>query len=225
VGLSTIGLINCIVRFGEPEEEGAIPDWDEDFHISYFVYIFIGVGAIILISVVILSWGQVFYFMSWNELEQLGTVQQLSLLPTSSADYVARIFQEAIWQIFIVAYSEETLKLAVILPFMYALRDYQYIDVIVGAGVPILLWAEFHTMLAYGMNTTMVVAAFLAGVVLFALLKATGSVLVPILIHAFYNLIVVMPTIGVNITSVLPSATNALLKLLNLVLSSGVRLF
>jgi hypothetical protein len=192
VALCATGLNSIMIRFGEPKEEGSVPDWDEDLKASHGVWIFLGLAAIVVITTFILSSGRLFYIVTWNEIQSLG---QLSVIPTSS-DFYLRVFQETVWQTFIVSYSEESLKLAVILVFTRALQNYQPLDQIIGAGFPILIWAQFHSMLAYGQNTMMILAAFLAGVVLYIMLRITGSVLVPVIIHAGYNLFVTVPVLG-----------------------------
>ena len=212
VGLCATGLNSIMIRFGEPKEEGGVPDWDENFKLVNLVWIFGGIAGIVLVSSFILSSGRLFYFVSWQELQSLG---QMAVVPVASANWALTVFQEAVWQVFVVAYSEECLKLAVILVFVRALKDYAPLDQIVGAGFPILLWAQFHSMLAYGQNTMMILAAFLAGVILYVSLVLTGSILVPIIIHGMYNLIVVLPGMGVNILPILPQASTLIMSLMS----------
>jgi len=195
VGLSIAGLLVDLHYFGDPTGEGNIPDWDENLKFGHLKYIIIGLAVIIGISMAVDATKNLFYFTSWSELESLSS---LSVFP--STDFYGKIFQEGAWQLFIVAYAEELIKLSVMLPFIRGLQDYPPFDQVVGAGAPILLWAQFHTILAYGQNNVMVLAAFLAGVVLYISLILSGCVLVPIIIHALYNLIVVLPTMGVTIS-------------------------
>ena len=110
----------------------------------------------------------------------------------SEAEGYGKLLGDSLYQFTLVAPAEETLKIAGI----YALHGRfgvpgTSLDEVAAVIPPIFLWAVFHTIVA-GFTASMVVFAFLAGLVWYMGMRTTNSILSPIIAHATYNTLVVL---------------------------------
>lgn len=99
---------------------------------------------------------------------------------------------EMVFQFSVVATAEELLKFA-----GYTELKLRYRSLMLAVGVPVGLWACYHTLQAYG-NWLLVIPAFLSGVILIGLLEVTKTFIAPILAHGAYNTLVVLLAFNVG---------------------------
>lgn len=165
-------------------------DFDEDLNVGSWLWIAVGTFAVFVVSS--------FFVKAFAESSiyvpsfQYGIVylQQFQLPP---------YFNDVLFNIVLVAPAEELSKLVtmqVLYLFMYkgASRSHSWgIKEAVAVGVPVGIWSILHVYRnpAYIGNLMLVVSAFIAGLIIFAVLYKTKSILAAILCHGFYNSLVI----------------------------------
>lgn len=206
--LASLGILKGMqARYGEPRDEGIqygrVLDWNENFKQSHLAFVLFGVGLIVVLSALITS-GSVANILGASQLAWAPTILGFSsTLPSTYPlawlpESFSNLIQQSLWQVFVVAFAEETMKLAVILTFARRTGN-EWFAVILAVGA----WAEGHAMLAYGGAVLPLLAAFAAGIVLYVVLRMTKSLVVPILIHGTVNMIAILPSFGFALTGAL----------------------
>lgn len=178
---SLVSLNTTMIRHGLPMPGKNVPDWDENFQWWHLGIIMATVSAIYALNTLFLG------PLSTSFPEPMsGTLAPIAfaLIP----QVWANLIQQILWQTFVVAFAEETLKMAVILPFS---RRWQLEFVM--APVVIGIWAEGHSVLAYGGAFWPLVAAFAGGIILYAVIRITRNLLVGVTSHALINVISLLP--------------------------------
>jgi hypothetical protein len=174
---SLVSLNTTMIRHGLPMPGRNVPDWDENFQWWHLGIIMASVSAIYALNTLFLG-----PLSSAFPEPMSGTLAPISfaLIPQVWANMI----QQILWQTFVVAFAEETLKIAVILPFS---RRWQLEFIM--APVVIGIWAEGHSVLAYGGAFWPLVAAFAGGIILYVMIRITRNLLVGVVGHAGINLI------------------------------------
>jgi hypothetical protein len=174
---SLVSLNTTMIRHGLPMPGKNVPDWDENFQWWHLGVILASVSAIYSLNTLFLG-----PLSSAFPEPMSGTLTPISfaLIP----QVWANLIQQVLWQTFVVAFAEETLKIAVILPFS---RRWQLEFIM--APVVIGIWAEGHSVLAYGGAFWPLVAAFAGGIIIYAVIRITRNLLVGVASHAGINLI------------------------------------
>lgn len=181
---SLVSLNTTMIRHGLPMPGKNVPDWDENFQWWHLGVILASVSAIYALNTLFLG------PLSTSFPEPMsGTLAPISfaLIP----QVWANLIQQALWQTFVVAFAEETLKIAVILPFS---RRWQLEFIM--APVVIGIWAEGHSVLAYGGAFWPLVAAFAGGIIIYVMIRITRNLLTGVSVHAAVNLIALAGSIA-----------------------------
>jgi len=178
---SLVSLNTTMIRHGLPMPGKNVPDWDENFQWWHLGVILASVSAIYSLNTLFLG-----PLSSAFPEPMSGTLAPISfaLIP----QVYANLIQQALWQTFVVAFAEETLKIAVILPFS---RRWQLEFIM--APVIIGIWAEGHSVLAYGGAFWPLVAAFAGGIIIYAVIRITRNLLVGVASHSIINVISLVP--------------------------------
>lgn len=186
---SLVSLNTTMIRHGLPMPGKNVPDWDENFQWWHLGVILASVSAIYSLNALFLG-----PLSSAFPEPMSGTFAPIAfaLIP----QVWANLIQQALWQTFVVAFAEETLKIAVILPFS---RRWQLEFVM--APVVIGIWAEGHSVLAYGGAFWPLVAAFAGGSIIYAVIRITRNLLVGVTTHAIINLVALAGRLAVLASS------------------------
>jgi membrane protease YdiL (CAAX protease family) len=101
----------------------------------------------------------------------------------------SELVDDLLYNFVLVSPAEESMKLAGMLA-IYRLWRNEYVSV----GLPVGFWAVLHAYHAYigSLQAIFVISAFASGLILYAVLKLTGSLENAIVSHAIYNGIVVL---------------------------------
>lgn len=188
VSLLMVSLV-VIVWFRQYyQEPHQIVDYDENLDLYGMLYVAGGLAAIILVQSLLIR--SISKSLIYVPSVQLGLEFGQLIIPKFWADI---LFQ---WTL--VATSEECVKLVVMLALFLWLKDRvgKTPAEIVAVGSAVGGWAFLHTFRnpdyqsQFGM--VMVLGAFLAGLVMFLVMKRTKSLLASILIHSCYNCFVIL---------------------------------
>ncbi|MGB9022407.1 MAG: CPBP family glutamic-type intramembrane protease [Candidatus Bathyarchaeia archaeon] len=205
---SLVSLNTTMIRHGLPMPGKNVPDWDENFEWWHLGIIMASVSAIYALNTLFLG------PLSTAFPEPMsGTLAPIAfaLIP----QVWANLIQQILWQTFVVAFAEETLKIAVILPFS---RRWQLEFIM--APVVIGIWAEGHSVLAYGGAFWPLVAAFAGGIIIYAIIRITRNLLTGVIAHAGINLISLVPMMSNLLPTVRVATAGVLISYLSPLLVS-----
>jgi membrane protease YdiL (CAAX protease family) len=168
------------------KEADQIVDYDENLDITGMGIVLGGtIGVLLLTNLIV---GVLTKSLIYIPTHKLGLEYGQIIVPS--------FWSDVLFQLTLVSPSEECTKLAVMLALYLWFRDKIGKDLSTGIAVGAAVggWAFLHTfrnpayMGQYGV--VMVLGAFIAGLVMFLVMKYKKSLLASILIHAFYNTIV-----------------------------------
>ena len=179
------GLVIVWIRhyYREPQQ---LVDYDENLSFEGILFILAAVGGIMVAAALLVQ----------------GFTRSVLYVPTANMEMAVGQFQlsgfwnDVLFQLVLVGPSEECIKLAVHLAFYIWLvpllgKSTSRIIAITG---PILFWALLHTYrnptYTGALMVPMVAAAFVGGLIIFAVMYYTKSLLAAILTHAAYNIVI-----------------------------------
>jgi membrane protease YdiL (CAAX protease family) len=165
------------------EEYRKLVDYDENLHAESFLWIALGIiGTYFMSSLLVRSFTTSSIWVPTHNLEMtyLNTFQ------------LSGFWNDVLFQIVLVAPAEELCKLALHLAFYLKLKG-AFSEPIargVSIGAPIFFWAMMHVYRAYtGPNMmTLLMAAFIGGLIIFGVMYKTRSLMAAILVHSGYNI-------------------------------------
>lgn len=166
------------------QEADQLVDYDENLTFKSLAFVVGGAALILLISSMIM--GSVSNSIIHVPIHKLGL--------QFGGFQLSGFWDDVLFQLVLVAPAEECLKLVVSLSFYLVLRQHATdgFSRMVAIFVPIGFWALLHTYSAYtgSLMWYQVGGAFLGGIVIFAVMKYTKSLLAAILTHFAYNSVV-----------------------------------
>lgn len=175
--ISLIMLLFIQVYHGHPSPTD-VTDYDENLRRKHLPWLLGGVIAMLMISSIMVAG----YTESSLYVPRPGAVLSTTPLSTES------LMDDVLYNFVLVAPAEETLKLMVILAIFLKIKN-----LLISVGFPVGVWATFHAYFAYSgpLMPVLVFSAFLSGIVLFLVLKKTGSLLNAITAHGSFNTTVI----------------------------------
>jgi len=172
-------------QYHTEKEYSKLVDYDENLHFESFLWIAVGIfGTFVVSSLMVRQFTLSSIWVPRHALEMtyLNTLQ------------LSGFWNDILFQIVLVAPSEETCKLSLHLAFYMKLKGSfsEQVARAVSIGTPIFFWAMLHIYRAYtGPNMiTLLMAAFVGGLIIFGVMYKTRSVMAAILTHAGYNCLV-----------------------------------
>lgn len=180
------GVLMALRNYHKDPEYAKLLDYDENLSFTSFFWIALGIVVTFFLSSFIISqYGQ---SSIW--------IPKSSLAMTYLSFQLSGFWNDLLFQLVLVAPAEElcklTLHLALYLKLKGAIGDFwsRFLSI----TVPIFFWSMLHVYRAYtgGMTLFLLAAAFAGGVVIFAMMYKTKSVLAAILVHAGYNIVVLV---------------------------------
>lgn len=167
-------------------------DYDENLHFQSFLWIGAGImGAFVAASLVVAYLpvaGQKISSVIWVPVHQA----QLTFPGTAFA--LSAFWSDILFQLVLVAPAEELCKLVLSLALYIKLRGTfsHGTAAVASIAIPIFFWSMLHVYRAYTgpLQVSYLVAAFIGGLVFFAVMKTTRSLLAAILTHFGYNALV-----------------------------------
>jgi len=191
---SLVTITRFELKYGEPEDIGGRPDYDENLDLIKVFQIVIGIFVLIAITSLIgkMKTGILYIPQPPPPLFALQTTAQTAI-------------HNSFWQVFVVSPAEENLRLSLAVYLIKrlegvfgesAIMGFRFNEVF-GAGFPTIAWGMLHGQLAYAGDVISVVAAIVAGMVLYVFLQISNSLLVPVGIHAGYNIVVLLLSGGI----------------------------
>ena len=189
LGLLTIFLILLIWLRIYYKERDQLLDYDENLNFEKLIYIAIGIAGVYLTASFIISKfakSSIYIPYQGMDVTYIGGFQ------------LSGIWNDILFQLVLVAPSEELCKLVLHLAFYMKLREAFSKSVAKGAsiGIPIFFWAMLHAYRAYtGPNMgVLILSALIGGLIIFYIMYKTRSLLSAILVHAGYNSLVLLLT-------------------------------
>jgi len=185
--MSLVVLMMLRVYGGRSGQEGDIVDYDENIRRDHLLWL---IGSVAGISII-------------NGLAAAGVAQGAHLFSsyvfqpslaqaTGTFSGTATLLDDILYNFFLVAQAEESIKIAATLAIYRKTRNLP-----ISAGLPIAVWALFHAYLAYigqGLDVFLI-SAFVSGVILFIVLMKTKSLINAVIAHGIWNSIVVLSTV------------------------------
>jgi len=179
--ISLIMLLFMQVYYGQPTPKD-VTDYDENLRREHLPWLFGGVAAIVIISSVLVAG----FTRSALYVPRPGAV--LSTAPLSTA----ALIDDLLYNFVLVAPAEETMKLMGILALYQKTRNE-----LVSVAVPVGIWASLHGYFAYvgTLMPVLIFSAFLSGLVLYVVMRQTGSLLNAVLTHSIFNSLIVLSSL------------------------------
>jgi len=179
--ISLIMLIFMQLYYGQPTQEN-VTDYDENLRRGHLPWLFGGVAAIVIVSSVIVAG----FTRSSLYVPRPGAV--LSAAPLSASAMV----DDLLYNFVLVAPAEETMKLMGIMALYQKTRNE-----LVSVTVPVGIWAVLHGYFAYvgSLQLVLIFSAFISGLILYAVMRQTGSLLNAVLAHGIYNSLVILSSL------------------------------
>lgn len=177
----TVSILALLfIKFYIPDvgegEDSTVADFDENLRgYSLLVSVLVAAATLAMVSLLIRIPEQTVLFIPKPDVA----------LPFSVAAVTSETVGNVLYQFTLVAPAEESLKVAGIYALWSRFAGWEYGEA-PAVAVPVGLWAAFHTILA-GFTPWMVIIAFAAGIIFYAGMRLTGSILTAILAHAIYN--------------------------------------
>ena len=180
--------LNRMEKYGVTRA-GSPVDYDEDLNRS-------GLSRCVLASVGIFLVSMIFTGLFGQAVLYVPKSTMLGVMETAFATVpvLTRILNELLYQTFVVAAAEESMKLSAMIGLTWKFRSSanEFLRSKAreaAAAIVVGFWALLHAILAYS-NVYMTVAAFVAGLILLWQLFDTKSILAPIVTHGpLYNAI------------------------------------
>lgn len=175
--ISLIMLLWIQVYCGRPD--GTL-DYDENLSRKHVAWLVGGVVAVVLTSSLLVSG------VARNALY----VPQLNVETSSS---LTVMLDSVLYNFVLVAPAEETMKVMGIMALYHKTRN-EALSVVTSIGV----WATLHGYFAYvgAFMPLLTACAFISGIILYYVMKQTGSILNAIIAHAVYNGIVILSSVS-----------------------------
>jgi membrane protease YdiL (CAAX protease family) len=179
--ISLVMLLWMQVYHGQPSPRD-VTDYDENLSRNHLPWLFGGVAAVVIVSSVLVAG----FTRSALYVPRPSAV--LSSVPLSSA----ALIDDLLYNFVLVAPAEETMKLMGIMALYQKTRN-EWISV----AVPVGIWAGLHGYFAYvgGLMPVLIFSAFLSGLVLYVVMRQTGSLLNAVLAHAAFNSLIVLSSL------------------------------
>jgi len=189
LGLLTIFLILLIWLRIYHRETGQLLDYDENLNFEKLTYVALGtVGVYFVASLLVSEFAKTSIYIPYQGLDvaYVGGFQ------------LSGVWNDILFQLVLVAPSEELCKLVLHLALYMKLRDIFSQTFAKGAsiGVPIFFWGMLHAYRAYtGPNMpVLILSALVGGLIIFYVMYKTKSLLSAILVHGGYNSLVLLMT-------------------------------
>lgn len=171
-------------------------DFDENLHLGSFMWILAGIaGVLVVSSILVRSIASSAIWVPTHGLE-VTFLNQFQL---------SGFWNDVLFQIVLVAPAEELCKVSLHLAFYLKLKG-SLSDMMarsISIGAPIFFWAMLHVYRAYtGPNMlSLLISAFVGGLIIFAVMYKTRSLMAAILVHAGYNVMVLAIMEGMVVIS------------------------
>jgi membrane protease YdiL (CAAX protease family) len=178
-------MLMWLRQYHGEEEYRKLVDYDENLHAESFLWIALGViGTYFMSSLLVRSFTTSSIWVPTHNLE-------MSYLNTFQ---LSGFWNDVLFQLVLVAPAEELCKVTLMLAFYLKLKG-TFSEPIargVSIGAPIFFWAMLHSYRAYtGPNMiTLLMAAFIGGLIIFGVMYKTRSLMAAILVHSGYNIAV-----------------------------------
>lgn len=179
--ISLIMLLWMQVYHGQPSPND-VTDYDENLSREHLPWLFGSVAVIVIVSSVLVAG----FTKSALYVPRPGAV--LSTAPLSTA----ALIDDLLYNFVLVAPAEETMKLMGIMALYQKTRN-EWISV----AVPVGIWASLHGYFAYvgTLMPVLIFSAFLSGLILYVIMKQTGSLLNAVLAHSLFNSLVILSSL------------------------------
>jgi len=181
--MSLVILAMLRVYGGRSGQEGDLVDYDENVGRAHLPWL---IGSVAVIAII---GGLAAAAVSRGITVGLLYVPRPSLAQAQGLFGTASVLDDVLYNFFLVAQAEESVKLMAILTLYRKTRNE-----LVSTGLPIGIWAIFHAYMAYvgqGMDMFLI-AAFVSGIVLYIILRQTKSLLNAVIAHGIYDTIVIL---------------------------------
>jgi len=177
---SVIVLVLYRIYFGEPKAgaSGYVVDYDENFNFQSAAMV--PVGVLLLLAATFLLTGLISAAGGFSSILYTPRIRFAYTFPAAG---VTLLLTTWAFHTFVVAMPEEALKLSGILFLGNRFGEAW------GVGLSVGIWAVLHSVQAYA-SLILVIPAFIAGLILYWLLKVTGNICAPTLAHGAYNTVV-----------------------------------
>jgi membrane protease YdiL (CAAX protease family) len=184
-------LLIWLRQYHQEHEYSKLLDYDENLQFDSFLWIAAGIiGTYLIASFVVSQFG----------------IHSVIWVPTHNLEMTYINFQlsgfwnDILFQIVMVAPAEELCKLDLHMAFFMRLKNSLSQDLAraLSIGIPIGFWSMLHVYRAYTgpLMVQLLLAAFLGGLIIFAVMYKTKSLLAAILTHAGYNCLIIAVSQG-----------------------------
>jgi len=192
VSLFTISLLGIFgFKFYYAEETDKFLSFGEDLDGFGFVLILLGVIGCLFISSFLIS-----NFVGQNLTSIVVPTPKMALQVGAIA--LPPFWSDVLFTLTLVAPAEECSKLVTTLGFYVWLKDVlgKSAAGVLAIVVPIATWAALHMYVSYHGQYMLVYAgsAFVSGLLIFYVMKKTRSLLAAILVHSFFNVVILFLT-------------------------------
>jgi membrane protease YdiL (CAAX protease family) len=188
-------LLIWLRQYHEEHEYSRLLDYDENLNAQSFLWILLGIVGVYLTASVVVS--QFVKSVIW--------VPMHGLEVTYIGFQLSGIWNDILFQLVLVASAEELCKLDLHMAFYMRLKGLlsDGLARALSIGIPIFFWSMLHVYRAYTgpLMFQLLAAAFAGGLIIFAVMYTTRSLLAAILTHAGYNCLIIY------LTQVLAAAT------------------
>jgi membrane protease YdiL (CAAX protease family) len=172
-------------QYHQEHEYSKLLDYDENLQFESFLWVGAGILGTYLVASFIVN--QIVHSVIW--------VPMHSLELTYIGFQLSGFWNDILFQIVLVAPAEELCKLDLHMAFFMRLKTSLSQDLAraLSIGVPIGFWSLLHVYRAYTgpLMFQLLLAAFLGGLIIFAVMYKTKSLLAAILTHSFYNCLII----------------------------------
>jgi membrane protease YdiL (CAAX protease family) len=174
-----------IKQYHKDAEFVKLVDYDENLQFDSFLWIALGVVATFLASS---------YLVKSFGVTSTIWIPQHNLQMNYGSFQLSGFWNDVLFQLVLVAPAEELCKLSLHLAFYLKLKASfdEGIARIASIVAPIFFWAMLHVYRAYtGSNMVILLfSAFVGGIIIFAVMYKTRSLMAAIMTHAGYNILV-----------------------------------
>jgi len=173
-----------IKQYHSDADYAKLVDYDENLQFDSFLWIGLGIAATFLAS----------SYMVRNFTTSTIWVPQHSMQLSYGAFQLSGFWSDVLFQLVLVAPAEELCKLSLHLAFYLKLKESfdEGVARITSIVAPIFFWAMLHVYRAYtGSNMVILLfSAFIGGIIIFAVMYKTRSLMAAILVHAGFNILI-----------------------------------
>jgi membrane protease YdiL (CAAX protease family) len=179
-------MLIWLKQYHKEHEYAKLVDYDKNLHAESFLWIGLAIFGTYVVASLVVS--QLIKSVIWVpthglDMTYLGSLQ------------LSGFWNDILFQLVLVAPSEELCKLTLHLAFYMKLKA-SFSDGVARAlsiGLPIFFWSMLHVYRAYTgtMMPQLLLAAFIGGLIIFAAMYKTRSLMAAILTHAGYNCLII----------------------------------